>query len=162
MWICNHCHAENKDGYTACEQCGTIRSAGRFGSAPTALNARPPQVSAPAVNHAPARYAEPSAAQARQMPPHPPAPRAIHKFGKAVGGMLLVLLPALCALLAWKQYDVLSPVLVGLLVEADAAEMLKLVLYIGWALIALLLSMVPGLHILLQCPSRPKKKKKRK
>lgn len=162
MWICNHCHAENKDGYTACEQCGSIRSAGRFGSAPTALNARPPQVSAPAVQAAPARYADPSPAQARQMPPPPPAPRCMHKLGKTVGGLLLVLLPLLCALLAWKQYAALSPVLVGLLVDANAPEALKLAVYIGWAFIALLLSMVPGLHLLLQCPSRPKHKKKKK
>lgn len=160
MWICNRCHAENKDGYTACEQCGAIRSAGRFGSAPTALNARPPQVSAPAVQAAPARYADPAPANTRQMPPPPPA-RGIQKFGKLVGGLLLVLLPALCILLAWRQYDVLSAALVPLLLDAESSEILKLIVYIGFGLIALLLSMLPGLHTLLQCGGRPKRKKKK-
>ena len=40
MWICTHCHAENKDGYSSCDQCGATRSAGRFGSAPTVMGTR--------------------------------------------------------------------------------------------------------------------------
>lgn len=161
MWICNRCHAENKDGYTSCDQCGATRSAGRFGSAPTALNTRPPQVSAPGATAPLTRYQEPNPNQVRQMPPPPPA-KCMQGFGKVVGWALLILLPVLTALLAWRQYDVLNGVLVPLLVENDAAEALKMGCYIGFAVIAVLLSMLPGMHTLLLCSKSPPKRKKKK
>jgi hypothetical protein len=158
MWICKHCHAENKDGYASCENCGANRSAGRFGSAPT-LNTRQPAQQPPAgvPGYQPLHTYPENKPQERRMPP---PGRCMQGMGKTVGWLLLILLPVLCALLAWRQYDVLSPVLVGLLLEDGAAQVWKVLCYVGFALAAVLLAMLPGLHTLLQCSKRPRKKKK--
>lgn len=159
MWICNHCHAENKDGYSSCDQCGANRSAGRFGSAPTTLNTRQPVAQPqpqPAVpGYQPLHtYPQNKPAQKRMQPPA----RCMQGFGKVVGWALLILLPVLTALLVWRQYDVLRNALVPLLLDAGAAEVWQIMCYIGYALIALLLSMLPGLRTLQQCSVRAKKK----
>lgn len=158
MWICPHCHAENKDGFTVCETCGAPRSAGRFAASAAPSGARPPQISAPAVQAIPARYTEPgpSARQAAS------SSRCMQGVGKCVGWALIILLPLLTALLAWRQYDVLQGALVPLLADADASDAVKLLIYMGWALVAVLLSLLPGLHTLLQCPRYTPRRKKRK
>ena len=160
MWICNHCHAENKDGYSSCDQCGANRSAGRFGSAPTTLNTRQPVAQPqpqPAVpGYQPLHRYPAAAAQEKRLPP---PMRCMQGFGKTVGWALMILLPLLTALLAWRQYDALSQALVPLLLSADAADIWKLLCYIGLALVAVLMALLPGLHTLLQCTRRPRKKK---
>lgn len=157
MWICTHCHAENKDGYSACDQCGAIRSAGRFGSAPTALNNRQAPMPAPGASQPLHRYA----AETKKHPPAAPAPqkRYMEGLGKAVGWALLVLLPVLGALLFWRQYDALSGALVPLLLPADADEIFRVLCYAGLGFVAVLVAMLPGLHTLMQCGRRPKKQK---
>ena len=161
MWICKHCHAENKDGYASCENCGANRSAGRFGSAPT-LNTRQPVAEQPQLQPQPAvpgyqplhTYPQNKPAQKRAQPPA----RCMQGFGKVVGWALLILLPVLTGLLFWRQYDALRAALVPLLLDADAAQVWQIMCYIGYALIALLLSTLPGLRTLQQCNVRAKKK----
>ncbi len=158
MWICNHCHTENKDGYSSCVQCGATRSAGRFGSAPTVLNARqsaPASVPGAQPLH---RYQENPAPARRPLPP----PVCMQGLGKVVGWLLLVLLPVLAGLFAWRQYDALSAALVPLLLDAAAPEWARLAAYIGLALVALLLCTLPGLHTLMRCQRRPRRAKKEK
>lgn len=160
MWICNHCHAENKDGYSSCENCGANRSAGRFGSAPTVLTARPQAAPAPHPNAGQPLHQyinNPNPPQSRR--PQGLPPRYMQGLGKVIGWALMILLPLLCALLAWRQYHVLSGVLVPLLLDAGAAEIWKTLCYIGFALIAVLLSFLPGLRTLMQCAKRPSKRK---
>ncbi len=149
MWICNHCHTENKDSFTMCEQCGSIRSAGRFGSAPTTMR---PQISTPGAAITPARY------QQQEVRPAAPGRRVMQGPGKVIGWLLVILLPVLTGLLFWRQYDALRAALVPLLVDANAAEVWQILCYAGFALIAVLLSTLPGLRTLQQYPKRPKKK----
>lgn len=159
MWICTHCHAENKDGYSSCDQCGATRSAGRFGSAPTVMGIRQQiPVPAPAAGNGQPLHRQLDA-QNQQRRPLPPPAHCMQGLGKTVGWALMILLPVLTALLAWRQYDVLSKALVPLLVDAGAADIWKTLCYIGFALVGVLLSMLPGLHTLMHCTKRPKKKK---
>lgn len=150
MWICTQCHTENHDYHTVCEKCGTKRAAGRFGSAPTAMRT---QLSTPGAPITPARYTQ---QERRQLPP---SRRIMQLPAKVIGWALLVLLPVLTALLFWRQYDALSAALVPLLLDAQAAQAWQIVCYIGFGLVALLLSTLPGLRTLLQCTKRPKRDK---
>ena len=52
MWICPRCNFENAEDAATCENCGSARSAGRFGSNPQ--QRRMPQTGAPRVAAAPA------------------------------------------------------------------------------------------------------------
>ena len=70
-------------------------------------------------------------------------------FGKIVGGLLIVLLPLLTALLAWRQYDLLSAALLPLYLTEKAPEWLRSVFYGALTAAAVLLSMLPGLWTLL-------------
>lgn len=149
MWICNHCHTENKDSFTMCEQCGSMRSAGRFGSAPTVMR---PQISTPGAGISPSPVHQQEVRQAV------PVRRAMQAPAKIIGWLLLILLPVLTGLLFWRQYDVLRAALVPLLVDQDAAEVWQILCYAGYALIAVLLATLPGLRTLQQYPKRPRKK----
>ena len=168
MWICAHCHTENRDSVSACMNCGMMRSAGRFGSAPVQMEntARAPRVSNPAslsaAQEPPARTA--SARTAYQPPaadwtPARPRRHPAAVLARAVGGALCVLLPLLTALLAWRQFEPLSRALLPLLLSQGAAEWAQTVCYAALALIAVLVSLLPGLWTLLL--ARPRISKKR-
>ena len=169
MWVCQHCHLENKDSLATCPSCGTPRPVRRFGSAPQAHTAGSASASAPRV----AAAQEPAA----PVPDARTAARAAYQqavqreeeyeqfdndeeeldrprrggsiFGKLVGGLLIVLLPLLVALLAWRQYDVLSEALLPLYLTEKAPDWLRSVFYGMLTAAAILLSMLPGLWTIL-------------
>ena len=146
MWVCQQCHSENKDSLATCASCGTPRPVRRFGSAPQA-HAPAASASAPAVTQAQANSASAApvpdaraAAAARvayqqqeqreddyyddeEMYDQPRRGGSI--FGKLVGGLLIVLLPLLAGLLAWRQYSVLSEALLPLYLTEKANHSLE-------------------------------------
>lgn len=159
MWICPHCHTENKEAYAVCGVCGAPRAAGRFGSAPQRAEAplqepaRAPRVSAP---RAPgAEYAVPArnyhARENEPAPEAPPRPRLglVRRLGYIIGWALLLSLPLLCAALAWRQAPALRPLLAGLLLGPEHAELAASLCYAALALPAALLCALPGLWTLL-------------
>lgn len=158
MWICARCHAENKDSAPACVHCGAARAAGRFGSgAAEQATARAPRVTrapeaVPSRRRAPEGYQPPET----QMRPHPPK-RPFALLGRIIGGALLVLLPLLAALLAWRQHDALSSALLPLLLDAGTSAPVESLVYIAMALIAVLLAALPGLWTLLLSGRPPKR-----
>ena len=161
MWICSRCHAENKDGVTACESCGAARAAGRFGSgAPEqkvsrALSA--PRVT-PAAEAAPPRRPAPEGYQPPDTQVHARPPKhSTSRLGRLVGGLLLALLPLLTALLAWRQHDALSQALLPLLLDEAAGEGVRLAVYIALSLTAALTASLPGLWTLLLSGRRPRR-----
>ena len=77
-------------------------------------------------------------------------------FGKLVGGLLIVLLPLLIGLLAWRQYDVLSETLLPLYLTEKAPDWLRSVFYGMLTAAAVLLSMLPGLWTILLSRKPPK------
>ena len=70
-------------------------------------------------------------------------------FGKIVGGLLIVLLPLIVGLLAWRQYDVLTEALLPLYLTEKAPDWLRSVFYGIHVAAAVLLSMLPGLWTIL-------------
>lgn len=160
MWICPRCHAENKDSAAACEGCGAVRAAGRFGSgAPEQHAARAPRVT-PAAEAAPPRRRvpegyQPPETQLRARPPRQP----FSGLGRAVGGGLLVLLPLLTMLLAWRQHGALSGVLTALLLDDAAGDGARMTVYIALAVIAALLASLPGLWTLLLSGRPPRRRR---
>ncbi|MBR3016656.1 MAG: zinc ribbon domain-containing protein [Clostridia bacterium] len=169
MWVCQRCHTENKDTLATCPSCGTPRPVRRFGSSPQ-THAAPPAVSS-------ARTAAPqqeSAASPAAVPDARSAARAAYQaagqpdeayyddeeemerprrggsvFGKLVGGLLIVLLPLLVGLLAWRQYDTLCEALLPLYLTEKAPDWLRSVFYGMLTAAAVLLSMLPGLWTIL-------------
>ena len=149
MWICQRCQTQNRDGMQACPVCGTMRAAGRFGSAPprvTAAAAAVPQAqeSVPSGNHR-SGY-QPPEGNAR-------APRAARgksgRLARLTGGALCVLLPVMILALAWQQREILRPVLAPLFTGADAPEWLGWTCYGILSLAAALIALLPGLWTLL-------------
>ncbi len=177
MWVCQQCHSENKDALATCPSCGTPRPVRRFGSAPQHAPAAP--ASAPAVTQTQQHSASFSpapvpdartAAAARaayqqqeqreddyyddeEMYDRPRRGGSI--FGKLVGGLLIVLLPLLVGLLAWRQYGVLSEALLPLYLTEKAPDWLRSVFYGALTAAAVLLSMLPGLWTLLLARKPP-------
>ena len=158
MWICSRCHAENRDAAAACEVCGAMRAAGRFGSAPARTeNAVPsPRISSPSVSaadHYPDRPAARSSAapaeQAEERRKTQGKRSLLAAFSRLVGGILCVLLPLIVACLAWRQYDALSKALLPLLLPTEAEEAVRLTVYLALTLAAVLLALLPGLWTLL-------------
>ena len=154
MWICTKCNYENREASVACESCGSPRSVGRFGSAPPRRPSAPPS---PRVSSAPNRepreqeYIRPSAQKDYEKPDMDVRAKPVRRPGalaRLVGGLLCVLLPALVAVLAWRQYGVLRPVVESLFLIEDT-PWLGLVCYIAFALIAGLAALLPGLWTLL-------------
>lgn len=153
MWICPRCQAENRESSAACASCGAIRSAGRFTSSvqePRVVQAS--RVSAPL----PESSQRPASIRNAYQPPDPEMGRKSRRhshplltLGKWTGTGLCILLPILTALLAWRQYDALAQALLPLLIPGDAPRAIQILLYIALALIAVLLSMLPGLWTLL-------------
>lgn len=160
MWICARCQTENRDSAAACERCGAARAAGRFAPADRRREsaARPPRIRV----SAPMPGAEPAPPVAAYRQPEPetllaPPRRPGARFARAIGGALCVLLPLLTALLAWRQYDAIAGTLTSLFLSDGAAEGGKLLCYLGLTLVALLLSLLPGLWTLLLAGPRSHK-----
>lgn len=154
MWICQRCQTENRDSAHACRQCGTVRAAGRFGSAPqqhSGMGSAPPRV----IAAKPAQGQEPSPPSPTRSGYQPPeenvrAPRQ-KKGGLArlVGVVLCVLLPILTLVLAWQQRELLRPVLAPLITGAEAPDWLSWTCYGLLSLTAALIALLPGLWTLL-------------
>lgn len=175
MWICPRCQEENKESFAACESCGAPRSAGRFASSPNRMEqtgrmnriapaAQAAPVHSPRVMIAPGRRPLHMPDESFSVPANPAFPtpprRPLMGFARLVGLMLLILLPLLTGLLAWRQYDALSRALLPLLLNADAAAWIKIAVYAGLCLIAFLISLLPGLWTLMKIPPRPRRPKK--
>lgn len=177
MWVCQRCHSENQDAMASCPSCGTPRPVRRFGSAPQAHTAASP-ASSPTVTAAQPANTPPSpvpdartAAAARaaaqntsreedeyydedEMDDRPRRGGSI--FGKLVGGLLIVLLPLLVGLLAWRQYEALSEALLPLYLTEKAPDWLRSVFYGALTAGAVLLSMLPGLWTILLSRKPPR------
>ena len=172
MWVCQHCHSENKDTSATCEACGTPRPVRRFGSAPqvrtaASVSASAAQVPAQQNDAAPSSVPDARAAAAVRAAYQQASVRREDEdydeeeelydrprrggsiFGKLVGGLLIVLLPLLVGLLAWRQYDALSEALLPLYLTEKAPEWLHSVFYGLLTAAAVLLSMLPGLWTIL-------------
>ena len=163
MWVCQHCHTENKDTLATCPSCGTPRPVRRFGSSPAVSSVRTaaPQQGAASSPAAPVPDARSAARAAYQAPAQPEDEyyddeeemerprRGGSVFGKLVGGLLIVLLPLLVGLLAWRQYDALSEALLPLYLTEKAPDWLRSVFYGMLTAAAVLLSMLPGLWTIL-------------
>ena len=155
MWICQRCQTENKDTVHACRACGTVRAAGRFGSAPTQYSGM--GATAPRVTPAqPVQTQEPPKSGPVQANCQPPEENTRVPRGKKGGGLarlvgvlLCVLLPLLTVLLAWQQKEVLLPVLTPLFTGPDAPAWLSWTCYGALSLTAALLALLPGLWTLL-------------
>ncbi len=149
MWICNRCQTRNKDGYAQCVQCSAPRNARRFGAGTP--------VTAPSVHQAaapPRRMQQPEVEEQAptSAPPPPPRPapgRAAGSFVRVIGILLAVLLPLLLIALAVFQYDTVSPVVLGLFFKTPAtlSPIISYVIYGLLALIAALITLVPGLSL---------------
>ena len=155
MWICQRCYTENRETSNACEGCGAPRAAGRFNTA--APQQRPARAQAPIMSYpsAPNEAApqRPARSEYQAPPPEISCPNRkkqpfLPRLGRGIGALLALLLPILTALLAWRQYGVLSQALTPLLLGDGAADWMRIALYAVLALLAVLLSSLPGLWTL--------------
>ena len=156
MWICQRCHTENHDSSAVCSLCGTQRAAGRFsspGQSRPAPAVQPPRV----IVSNPLERTEEAKATGRGgfQPAEPEIIRRKRKrspfiwFAKAVGAILLIVLPLLVILLAISQYEALASALVPLLTQGEGRPWLGKICYGVFLLAAVLLSSLPGLWTLL-------------
>lgn len=162
MWTCPKCNAVNEEIYTVCTKCGASRSAGRFGSAINTPPKNSAAYAAPLVKPAqpdltapppppPQRPAASYAAEAQQVQYVPDFSHVHAGAGfMALGAVLCALLPALVLLLAWRQHDVLSPVLLRLFFKnaADVAKALGAAVYAALTATAMLIAALPGVFTL--------------
>lgn len=157
MWICPKCHTENRIDAAACENCGAVRAAGRFGSAPVrrdgAAAPRIRQASAPGTEQPPV-YRPASAREQYRPPdtelkPSKPSRSFLSGLTGGIGGLLAVLPPILICLFAWRQYDALSRAVLPLLLGEDASAALSIACYVALTALAALLCALPGLWTLL-------------
>ena len=178
MWNCTRCQAENRDSVSVCETCGSPRAAGRFGQpAGMGSTARMPRVTAPASREGAARAAAHTVSTASAAPaipdapgarrsyapaPEPPKRGAIRVFAKIVGGLLLVLLPLLCAALCVNNQSVLREALLPLLLPEGTDGAVGALCYWALAAVAVLLSMLPGLWTILLAGSNGKRRPARR
>lgn len=155
MWICQRCHSENRDTAAACEACGAVRAAGRFGSAPQRPHhaAQPPRVAPPAQAQEPEMPA--SSTRGAYPPPDPfggkPRRRRspLNRLAKLTGALLCVLLPGLTLALAIVQREALMNALSPLIVQADGPNWLSWLVFGAFSLAGVLLALLPGLWTLL-------------
>ncbi|HHT07114.1 MAG: hypothetical protein ACOYI6_05850 [Christensenellales bacterium] len=157
MWICNRCQTSNKDGYAQCVQCSAPRNARRFGAgtpvtAPSVHQAAAPprRMQQPEVEEQAPTSAPPPPPRRHTIPAPQPAPgRAAGGFVRVIGILLAVLLPLLLIALAVFQYDTVSPVVLGLFFKTPAtlSPIISYVIYGLLALIAALITLVPGLSL---------------
>ena len=179
MWICPQCHQQNQEDTVLCIKCSASRPTGRFNTASLQISsgiAAPRVAPAAEMRHAPDPYTRPSPVEpaprpkAAEAPPapyrippappaHPPRHRAIHSFARLIGRALMLLLPLLALLIAWRQYDALSGPLTSLLLSADAPQWARYAVYGVFCLAGLLLSLLPGVSLLAKLPPRHHKPK---
>ena len=179
MWVCQNCHTEVKDNMASCPVCGMSRPMRRFGSAPQShapgvptVQSAPTQQNNAGSSSAPVPDARTAAAaRTAYQPPvrqrdeeeyddeeemYDRPRRGGSVFGKIIGGLLIVLLPLLVGLLAWRQYDVLAEALLPLYLTEKAPDWLRSVFYGALTAAAVLLSMLPGLWTILLSRKPPK------
>ena len=151
MWNCIKCNAVNEDLYTICPKCGASRSAGRFGSAaPVKTVPYPAAEPKPRPQNAESKPAPtPQPPQAQEYIPQPDKVRAgggVRFFGR----LLMVFLPLLTALLAYLKMSTYQVQLSILLFDKAISEgsILLTIVYVLFALGAVLLSFLPGLWTL--------------
>ena len=72
--------------------------------------------------------------------------------------MLMILLPVLTALFAWRQYDAVKAALIPLLLGSDAKGWMEIAVYCILSLIAVLVSFLPGLWTLLLARGKNKER----
>lgn len=160
MWICNRCQKENTEAEASCTNCGAPRSPRRFGSAPEIHNAQLPQQNPtvrktfPASHSAPQQSYEYISVQQRPDVDIRPARTPMAGFARFIGTLLMIFLPILTGLIAWRQHDVLCSALLPLFQIPEELPMLfsDLIFKIGYiflAVVAVLLSMLPGLWTIL-------------
>lgn len=161
MWTCPKCLYDNSDRNALCESCGAQRSNRRF-SAPTVQNAAyaAPQGHASAFGQPPMPPQRQSTRSHRQAEPLPPKRSKACRMLRFCGGLLTLLLPLLCTLLCWKQYDVLYGALVPLLTGSSEKNAAGILCYLLYCLCALLLCLVPGLSMLTATGKYQQKKRK--
>ena len=140
MWSCPKCTCENSDSAAQCRRCAAPRPGRHF---------QPPVVTK-AQEEIPYRHRaqQPIRPNQSRSEMHLPPLSGAAKLLRFSGGMLLVLLPLICILLAWRQHDVLYTALVPLLTGTTDVTALGHVCYLLFALAALLLSLLPGLWAL--------------
>ena len=152
MWQCAHCLQENQDTNNMCSRCGAVR--GRHFAAPSVQPAARGAAYAPADGY-PAedrRRREERYAAPRRNPRTPEVPppqlRLCARLCRFCGLCLALLLPLLCALLCWKQYDALYGALVPLLTGSGEQTLTGQMVYALWCACGLLLSLAPGLSLM--------------
>lgn len=163
MWTCPKCLYDNHDRSATCEQCGSPRNNRHF-SAPVvqsaAYSAPQPQERQPAFN----RDMPPASGRASRSPRHsdplPPPRSTACRLLRLCGALLSILLPLLCLLLCWKQYDVLYGALVPLLTGSADQTTAGTLCYLLYCVCAVLLSFSPGLSMLTATGKYKKKKHK--
>mgnify|MGYP000850517173 FL=1 len=152
MWICSRCQTSNEEGYARCLQCGASRTARRFGAgtpvaAPSVADAAP-------VARVPAPAPTPRQSEASSRPQRAEAQLdrrvvrcALGRLLVALGLVLALLLPAVLALLAVIQVEVVKPALLGVLLPTGttAPAFLATALYVLCVVLAGLLVALPGL-----------------
>lgn len=150
MWICTRCQTANKEGHRLCLQCSAPRNARRFGASA--------RLDAPSLQSAP----QPPAASAPTPMPSPPAPDQMPAVKRSAGGrrggaftrltgrLLVFLLPAVTLFLLVCQRSEFAGWVAMLLAQPDkeTPNLLLLALLLILAVLALLLSLVPGLVLL--------------
>ena len=147
MWTCPKCLHENGDERMACSRCGSPRSSRRFNQ-PSVQQAPYPQQSNSHFRQETGRVPRSGVHKPHQGEwSMPPLSRAA-KLAKLCGTLLCLFLPLLCLLLAWKQFDVLYPVLVPLLTGSADHTFIGHLCYGLYSLCALLLTLLPGLSML--------------
>lgn len=159
MWTCSKCLYDNSDRNAVCESCGTPRNNRRF-TAPAVQTAayEAPQGHPSAFNRdvPPNRQSR----SHRQGEPLPPPLSKASRLMRFCGGLLSLLLPLLCILLCWRQFDVLYDALVPLLTGHAQRNALGILCYLLYCLCAVLLSLAPGLSMLVSTGKYQKKKHK--
>lgn len=188
MWTCSNCHHVNADDVGLCQQCSASRPSGRFDTASLRMGqaARAPRVAqaaqpAPESRAAAGRYTRsappiddtyrpaPGRSPRPNVPPRPssssaypdvqpPQKRPLIGFARFVGTMLCILLPLLSAALLILGYQSISSGIAGQFFAFITEEWIQIAVFALVGLLILLLSLLPGLRLLVMLP--PKRKKK--
>lgn len=157
MWICNRCQQHNKEGDSQCIQCASPRHARRFGAGTAvetpSIELPPPSVQPARASNADAEYAASPEGRMPRVTLQPPRRVVRCPAGRALTGLgvaLCVLLPTLTIWLAVVQADAWSPLAAGLLFPraVPQTDALRLGGYIAFSLVAVLVSLLPGIGAL--------------
>lgn len=150
MWICGRCKTANKDGYTQCVQCSAPRNTRRFGAGGS-VPEEPGIAPQAAERRMQPKVESVEAPSPRRQPPSQPVkPRPFMAIARLIGGVMAVCLPLYVLLIAVMKLNVLMPIISGLFLDTVALPypVTAYVLYAVSALLAMLLSAVPGLSLL--------------